>query len=149
MVFAHDAPDTCVFKLDTNGNHYAVLHTFHAAVDGRFAYGKLAQGSDGALYGAAQSSGANSADTVFKLNPDGSSFQVLHTFGSRADGKKPYGGVILGDDGALYGTTVQGGLNNLGIVFKLSHRQPGGWSAGGYLAGLGAQLRAADDHQSE
>lgn len=118
--FFYGAGLTCVFKLDTDGNNYAVLHTFNGSIDGHAAYGKLTQGSDGALYGANQYGGTNSTGTVFKLNTDGAGFNVLYTFGPGTDGRRPYGGVIQCDDGALYGTTTSGGSNNYGTVFKLS-----------------------------
>ena len=36
------------------------------------------------------------------------------------DGKGPYGGVVQGSDGNLYGTTDQGGANAYGTVFRLA-----------------------------
>jgi uncharacterized repeat protein (TIGR03803 family) len=59
---------------------------------------------------------------VFELKPNGSggwSESTIHDFGLGSDGYLPYGGVIFGADGNLYGTTYQGGTNNLGVVFKL------------------------------
>jgi len=48
-------------------------------------------------------------------------YNRVKSFGS-ADlpGQKPYAGVVAGSDGALYGTTFQGGTNNAGTVFKLN-----------------------------
>jgi uncharacterized repeat protein (TIGR03803 family) len=55
------------------------------------------------------------------LIPNGSGFQVLHTFTNNSvDGVNPYAGLILGADGFLYGTTQRGGTNGSGTVFKLS-----------------------------
>ena len=45
---------------------------------------------------------------------------VLHSFTGRGDGQQPYAGLVQGADGALYGTTFQGGSNNAGLVFKVN-----------------------------
>jgi uncharacterized repeat protein (TIGR03803 family) len=42
-----------------------------------------------------------------------------HDFTS-ASGDAPYGGVIQGIDGALYGTASSGGANNVGVIWKLT-----------------------------
>src|SRR5947209_2396713 len=44
--------------------------------------------------------------------------RVLHSFSGGGDGQQPYAGLVQGTDGALYGTTFQGGTNNAGLVFK-------------------------------
>ena len=46
---------------------------------------------------------------------------TLHTFSiGTGDGEFPYGGLIFDAQGALYGTTADGGANGLGTVFKLT-----------------------------
>jgi uncharacterized repeat protein (TIGR03803 family) len=62
--------------------------------------------------------GNSNLGTIFRLNRDGSSFAVLHHFGGPDDGAGPRG-LIEASDGALYGTTYQGGTSNLGTVFRL------------------------------
>lgn len=49
---------------------------------------------------------------------------VLHSFNG-TDGFGPMAGVIQGNDGALYGTTSQGGSASLGTVFRLPLTSPG------------------------
>jgi uncharacterized repeat protein (TIGR03803 family) len=94
----------------------------------------LIEGSDGKLYGATEAGGGKGEDVVFRLNKDGSGYTVLHTFTGFSvggDGSGPQG-LVEGSDGALYGTTRQGGsrggvldaagisqLGN-GTVFKLN-----------------------------
>jgi len=53
---------------------------------------------------------------VFRIAPNGSGFRTLHNFNG-SDGAIPVGGVVLGRDGALYGTTVEGGDYDAGTVF--------------------------------
>jgi hypothetical protein len=52
-----------------------------------------------------------SPETVFELRHEGSSwlFQPLYYFHPQNDGHAPFAPVIFGPDGALYGTTIQGG----------------------------------------
>jgi len=64
------------------------------------------QASDGALYGAGKS--------IFKIDPNGGNFTVLHYFTDVADGTLFYGTLLQASDGALYGAGMQGGTNNNG-----------------------------------
>jgi uncharacterized repeat protein (TIGR03803 family) len=118
-----------VFKLLTNGSGFQVLHTFtNNSVDGINPYAGLIAGADGFLYGTTQYGGTNGSGTVFKLSTSGSSYQVIHNFGSVTnDGQSPTGPVTQGSDGYLYGTTPYGGAfgprggpyGGYGVAFKL------------------------------
>jgi len=50
----------------------------------------------------------------------GAVFTSLYSFSGTNDGANPRAGLVQGSDGNLYGTTVGGGTNNLGTVFKIS-----------------------------
>lgn len=47
-------------------------------------------------------------------------YTTLYSFEGGSDGANPYGGVSIGQDGVLYGTTVSGGSSSMGTVFKLT-----------------------------
>jgi uncharacterized repeat protein (TIGR03803 family) len=89
--------------------------------DGAHPFSELVQGSDDALYGTTVT-GNNETDhdTIFKINPDGSGFTVLKNFDSSTTGANCWGGLLLGSDGALYGTTYYGGTGSVGTVFKMN-----------------------------
>jgi uncharacterized repeat protein (TIGR03803 family) len=112
-----------VFKLDTDGTGFTVLHSFRFAPGGQEGFGPhagLLQGTDGALYGTTYDGGTNRYGTIFRLSPDGTAYAVLYNFtGQGGDGGGPYAGLVQGTDGALYGTTYSGGTSNFGTVFKL------------------------------
>ena len=110
-----------VFKLNQDGSGYADLYSFgHVANDGVAPKASLVFGSDGALYGTTSAGGSSSNGTLFKINPDGTGYASFYSFGSTGtDGTDPLAGLVAGCDGALYGTTAQGGSNNLGTVFKV------------------------------
>jgi uncharacterized repeat protein (TIGR03803 family) len=116
-----------VFELTSNGQGQAgqwtesVLHTFPSDPLDGVGPGDLAMGPKGLLYGTTFEGGGthNSAcgkvgcGTLFQLKPPttaGGAWTevVLHRFTGRSDGSRP-GHLILGPDGALYGTTVGGG----------------------------------------
>src|SRR5207253_8621290 len=111
-----------VFKLSTSGAGYTSLYSFNStAGDGRNPYAALVQGNDGALYGTTYGGGTNGYGTVFKLNTNGTGYTRLYSLtGTSGDGKNPYAALMLGSDRVLYGTTVIGGTNGYGTVFKLS-----------------------------
>jgi uncharacterized repeat protein (TIGR03803 family) len=59
---------------------------------------------------------------VFRLSASGSGWVLtpLHSFrGEPNDGAEPFGGVIIGPDGSLYGTTFEGGQYDAGTVYRL------------------------------
>lgn len=85
-------------------------------------YISLVQARDGNLYGTTQSGGSSGAGSVFRLTPTGA-VTTLYSFCSLTsctDGAYPMGGLTLGTDGNLYGTTAKGGTSNYGTVFKIT-----------------------------
>ena len=81
----------------------------------------------GNLYGTAPAGGAYGGGAVFKLSRSDSGWKetVLYSFQGQSDGQNPVGGLILDDDGNLYGTTFDGGVNGGGTVYKLSPSREG------------------------
>src|SRR5260370_14849038 len=66
--------------------------------------GGLIEGVDGTRYGTSAGGGTNGVGTVFKLNPDGTGYALLHGFGGfNGDGQAPSATLVLGTDCALYG----------------------------------------------
>jgi uncharacterized repeat protein (TIGR03803 family) len=113
------------FRLNMNGTAYRVLHNFDYPPVSVLFGGYLVQGPDGGLYGITGSDGIGSSGAVFRLNPDGTGYRLLHVFGSFVgDGRAP-NSLMLGADGALYGTTWRGGnAEELGTVFRMTPITP-------------------------
>jgi uncharacterized repeat protein (TIGR03803 family) len=110
-----------IFKFDTNGTLTA-LHNFYVGdtADGYYPEGGLIQADDGTIYGTAQLGASTSYDgTIFKINPDGSSYARLVTF-TGSNGADPVSTLIFGLDGALYGSTPSGGVAGAGTVFRMT-----------------------------
>ena len=115
------------------------------------------------IYGATKQGGANGAGVVYKLskNTQGAWVETLvHVFNpaNGVDGSYPVGSLLIGSDGALYGTTSSGGAAGFyGILFKFAldsnnkwqetilHSFTNGTDGGEPLAGLIADASGAFD----
>jgi uncharacterized repeat protein (TIGR03803 family) len=79
----------------------------------------LTLGTDGNFYGTTSDGGKYNEGTVFRLTPKGS-LTILYSFTGGNDGKAPYAPPIEGTNGDFYGTTNQGGANNLGTIYQIT-----------------------------
>ena len=114
-----------VFEITPTGK-LTTLYSFCAqanCADGSNPKAGLIQASDGNLYGTAYTGGGgfcgSGCGTVFKITPQGA-FTVLHVFVEGSDGALPAASLIQATDGNLYGTTENGGLEQGGVVFKIT-----------------------------
>lgn len=112
-----------LFRIDTDGSHHEVLHHFAgaAANDGANPATALAQAPNGTLYGTTLQGGTTSQGTLFRLEPDGTGYALLHHFTSASNGGYyPRAPILVGNDGLLYGTTQSGGAGYGGTLFTLN-----------------------------
>jgi uncharacterized repeat protein (TIGR03803 family) len=111
-----------VFKIDKSGNNFSVLHAF-TTDDGDTPVGPLIEATNGVLYGTTWQDGANAAGSMFSINKDGSDFTVIHAFDfATNDGAFSVSALLQASDGALYGTTLDGGaapFGGYGVVFRI------------------------------
>ena len=127
-VFGGSSGEGTVFKINTDGTDFTVLHNFtYVNGDGVYPYdGLLLSGNT--LYGTASEGGSLGEGAVFKVNTDGTDFTTLYSFtgtdlgGINSDGNTTYGGLVLSGNN-LYGTAEYGGIsdnnNGNGTVFNL------------------------------
>jgi uncharacterized repeat protein (TIGR03803 family) len=98
-----------IYSIDPASGDFAVVHVFNGPVEGQQPYDGLVEGPDGRLYGTAVTAGpaidGEQTGTVFAWDPSSGALEVLHAFGY-SGGRAPYGSVIFGQDGKLYGTTT-------------------------------------------
>lgn len=138
-----------VFELSPNGSGgwtESVLYSFCAnysnfvCLDGSAPGAALIMDSAGNLYGTTETGGSTNgggtAGIAFELSPpsqQGGAWKetVLYKFCSNnannlcLDGYRPLAGLVFDKAGNLYGTTVEGGPENAGVAFELSHTQSG------------------------
>ena len=106
-----------VFKIDTNGDNFAILRHFTNTLDGSQPRGRLLL-IGATLYGTTASGGSNGLGTVFRLNTNGSGYSVIYHFPGTPGAAIPWTGLVS-DGNTLYGTTTGGGTAGAGTVFAL------------------------------
>jgi uncharacterized repeat protein (TIGR03803 family) len=108
-----------VFKI-TPGGALTTLHSFEFD-DGAEPEAGLVQAADGNFYGITYFGGLGDG-TVFKITSSGT-LTTLYNFcplGTNCSSGAPPAGLVQATDGNFYGTTVSGGTNNVGTVFKIT-----------------------------
>ena len=113
-----------IYKMSASGT-FTLLHTFAGdGSEGQSCNGLLL-GTDGNFYGTCEMGGNNSASTgtFFQVTPTGT-LTVLHffdgTFSGTTDGCYPLGLPVQASDGNFYGTTFECGVNDAGILYKIT-----------------------------
>ena len=112
-----------VFKITPSGT-LTTLYSFcsqSGCPDGANPQAGLVQATNGDFYGTTSSGGANGGGTVFKITPSGT-LTTLYSFCSQSgcpDGAHPWG-LVQATNGSLYGTTLLGGANSQGTVFRIT-----------------------------
>jgi len=71
------------------------------------------------VWGTSRYGGTNYYGNIFKADATGTMVQTVFSFSGGVDGMYPESGLIRASNGLIYGTTLQGGTNNLGVLFAL------------------------------
>ncbi|MGZ3864731.1 MAG: choice-of-anchor tandem repeat GloVer-containing protein [Bacteroidia bacterium] len=117
-----------LFKIKTDGTGYTNIVNFTTDAygnspfadlysDGTYFYGTTFQGGNNAL------NGGYGFGVVFKVKPDGTSYDTLFTFNGAVNGSNPRC-TVYSDGTYLYGVTPQGGTSNKGTIFKTCMSAP-------------------------
>jgi uncharacterized repeat protein (TIGR03803 family) len=107
-----------IFKIDPSGNE-TQIRAFAKGKGGVYPNGGLLRDASGDLYGTTLNGGSPGGfGVVYKLGTTGKE-TVLYTFGPKPDGSSPNGELLQDAAGNLYGTTVHGGANDCGTIYKL------------------------------
>ena len=102
-----------IYRVPQNGATPTVLYKFgNKLTDGDFAW-SIISGGDGFLYGTTvgeyrRGDGKDVYGTIFRIRTDGTGMTRLHEFLSE-DGETPYGALVAGPNGYLYGLANDGG----------------------------------------
>src|SRR5437667_444346 len=125
--------NSIVFSSGKNGTGYQVLLSFHNSI-GDESHSCFVVANN-ILYGMTASGGDNGEGVVFSFDPSAptptptatptptpANFQTLFSFAcASSTGKEPHGRLTLDPNGTtLYGTTANGGDNDLGTVFLIN-----------------------------
>ncbi len=125
-----------VTNVNVSCNTEVVLRGFATAdsAGGLYPVSGLTADSAGNFYGTTMNGGTGGAGVIYRLTPSpggGYAETIVYDFGGGnglAGGLYPYGNVVLDAAGNLYGTTLNGGVNSFGIVYKLSPAPGGGYA---------------------
>jgi uncharacterized repeat protein (TIGR03803 family) len=121
-----------IFKVNTDGTDFAILHQFTANpyipgtnTDGADPHSTLILSGD-TLVGNSLGGGNNNTGTIFTITTNGNDFAAIYQFSSldnngetNFDGAYPSAGVIMAGN-TLYGTSKNGGYGGRGTVFALA-----------------------------
>jgi uncharacterized repeat protein (TIGR03803 family) len=122
-IYGGNNEEGTVFSFVPHGRHWKekVLYRFTNNYDGYEPGPGLMLGSNGTLYGTTYHGGMYDYGTVYELKHSHGGWieNQLHTFTAGANGEYPINGLVEGDDGTLYGTTLFGGQFQYGTVFSL------------------------------
>ena len=116
-----------VFAMNTDGSNFRALHVFADAPTDGAEPSVPALVLDGTtLYGTTRRGGAANGGTVFKVNVDGTNYEMLHEFAlpGNVDGFRPLGVALAGSK--LVGISQRGvfSLNKDGSEFEVIHLFP-------------------------
>jgi len=137
---------------------FKVIYNFIGGAGGAHPYAGLTMDSAGNFYGTTFGDSFGVSGSVFHLSNYDSTWVLtpLYAFHGGSDGANPYAGLVIGNDGSLYGTTQEGGGSGCiygdgcGTVFSVGpppRPRPSilsGWNetviyrftAGGWMQGL-------------
>ena len=112
-----------VFKFDTTGSGYQLLHAFGSITNDGYEAGAFTVSSS-TIYGLTLFGGNNGQllprgdGTLYSIGTDGSNYQILHAFGSVPnDGAFPLSFEISGS--TIYAVTAEGGSYSNGTLYSI------------------------------
>lgn len=112
-----------LFYYDPSTGTSKVFHIFFDE-DGKTPFGTLTQASNGKIYGMTKGGGFDTATNtvsnhgvIYEYDPQEGFTIPVHYFDG-ANGSAPWGELLNGSNGKLYGTTNAGGSFNEGVIFE-------------------------------
>ena len=102
-----------------------VLYSFKGGSDGANAISGLLFGPNGEMYGTTSEGGAPgcSCGTIFRMTPGNHGTwteRVVYAFTGTPDGRYPYDGMVADGAGNYFGTTVSGGADDEGSIYRFT-----------------------------
>lgn len=104
-----------IFRVDENGNQFQVIFEPSSVMDGGHYRAPAFEGSDGLIYGALGENSFGVDSVVWRIQKDGTGWQVLQRLSQNGRGTN---GVVEAPDGFLYGCDPIGGA--AGEMFQLA-----------------------------
>lgn len=106
-----------LFSINSDGSgfndNYFMINSF-----GANPIGGVIEASDHLLYGTNSRGGANDTGVIFSYDPSSGIYKNLYDFKLSTGGHPQDGNLFQASNGKLYGTTLEGGANNFGVIFS-------------------------------
>ncbi len=146
--------DGTIYRVNTDGSNYSILRLLNSTLGDGYKPGAGLVLSGNFLFGTTQQGGVSSRGTfdrgtVFKINTNGSGYQIIHAFSGYEDGEVPQTELTL-IGSTLYGITSYSQFGGAGpVLFKLGldgsgftvvYTFPVTWSGAGGLTLVGDQF---------
>jgi uncharacterized repeat protein (TIGR03803 family) len=107
-----------IFEFDPSGTGSISLKASFDGANGGNPVAELTQAVNGLFYGTTASGGDNNLGSIFEFDPSGDGSITLKASFDGANGSAPFAALTQADNGLFYGTTYDGGVNNLGSIFE-------------------------------
>lgn len=109
-----------IYSMNADGTDYTKLHEFTDA-EGYEPSGKLLEASDGKLYGACRHGGPTGVGILYRMNKNGTGFEIIYDYTSFTTGYSPVGSLVEDAGGVLYGANFW----SYGSIFKINKNGTG------------------------
>lgn len=107
-----------LFRFDPSSSAYTKEFDFHTSASGSMPVASLVQATDKSLYGIAQFGGIHNNGAIYQYDPASDTYTKKFDFEKKISGASPVGSLIQATDGKLYGTCMEGGAQNKGVLFQ-------------------------------
>jgi uncharacterized repeat protein (TIGR03803 family) len=104
-------------SVTVSGPSYSLLYSFTGGADNGAPQNGVTQGRDSAFYGVTQLQGTGTYGTIYRFTPAGG-LTTLHTIAA-AEGGLSRSRLLVGLDGALYGTSIGSSVNS-GSIWRIT-----------------------------
>ncbi len=108
-----------IFEFDYTTNTYSKRFDLQAnTLIGGSTFSSPIFGSNGKLYAPLTAGGLASGGVIMEYDLSTSTYTKKIDLNHAASGGAAYGGLVYAANGKLYGTTISGGSNNVGVIFE-------------------------------
>lgn len=108
-----------LFEYNLSLSSYSVLISFSTAI-GANPQAPPIQAANGKIYGTTLSGGSGNGGVIYEYDLSSSTYSVVFNYTAASTGNQPVGGIVQASNGKIYGTTNQGGANNVGVLFEFN-----------------------------
>jgi uncharacterized repeat protein (TIGR03803 family) len=110
-----------IFTFDISTGNFSEQVDFAYSFQSGGEEGSLFKAGDGNFYALLRNAGYYSKGLIVKYDPVSNDVTNVYDFGLSADGYRPVGNLREGSNGDLFGTTLNGGDNDKGTIFRFNY----------------------------